>query len=260
MPYGICSLSVVPMRLEPSDRSEMVNQVIFGESFQLIERRKKWSKVRLAHDQYEGWLDNKQFDLIEEQFYKDIQAIPARITAEMIEIIAEPADNQFFPVLIGSLLPNPDPKHQKGAWIGKRKFEFDGVSTLGKRSREELVNFAYQYIGAPYLWGGRTPFGLDCSGFTQMVYRLAGYTIPRDSPQQATRGLTLSFIEESEPGDLAFFDNQEGQIVHVGIILEDNYIIHASGKVRLDRLDQTGIFNPETGEHTHKLRVIKKII
>jgi len=246
------------MRSEPSDRSEMINQVVFGESFQVVERRKKWSKVKLAHDQYEGWLDNKQYDLIDQQFFKDINAEPYRVTAEMIEIIAEPAANRFFPVLLGSLLPQT--KNRKGIWIGDRKFEFEGVSTNTISPREKLVNFAYQYMGAPYLWGGRTPFGIDCSGFTQMVYRLAGYQIPRDSPDQSKQGLTLSFIEESEPGDLAFFDNNEGEIIHVGIILNDNYIIHASGKVRLDRLDQTGIFNPETGEHTHKLRVIKKII
>jgi cell wall-associated NlpC family hydrolase len=115
-------------------------------------------------------------------------------------------------------------------------------------------------LNAPYLWGGKTPFGIDCSGFTQMVYKLNGYHLSRDASQQATQGEALSFIEESEPGDLAFFDNEEGNIIHVGIIMENNYIIHASGKVRVDRLDHLGIFNPETQKHTHKLRVIKKII
>jgi cell wall-associated NlpC family hydrolase len=116
------------------------------------------------------------------------------------------------------------------------------------------------YLNAPYLWGGKTPFGIDCSGFTQMVYRLNGYSILRDASQQATQGEALSFIEESEPGDLAFFDNEEGTIIHVGIMMENNYIIHASGKVRIDRLDHLGIYNAETNRHTHKLRVIKKII
>ena len=144
--------------------------------------------------------------------------------------------------------------------IGEREFNFKGQVTHGLKGRQELVEVAYQYLNAPYLWGGRTPAGIDCSGFTQMVYRLCGFSLPRDSSQQATHGITLSFIEESEAGDLAFFDNEEGRIVHVGIILQDNYILHASGKVRLDRLDQTGIFNREKGSHTHKLRVIKKIL
>jgi cell wall-associated NlpC family hydrolase len=116
------------------------------------------------------------------------------------------------------------------------------------------------YLNAPYLWGGKTPFGIDCSGFTQMVYKLNGYNIYRDASQQATQGEALSFIEESEPGDLAFFDNNEGSITHVGIIMKDNYIIHAHGCVRIDRLDHTGIFNNEMNTHTHKLRVIKRII
>ena len=116
------------------------------------------------------------------------------------------------------------------------------------------------YLNSPYLWGGKTPFGIDCSGMVQMVYRLNGYQIQRDASQQAMEGEALSFIEESEPGDLAFFDNEEGRIIHVGIIMEDNHIIHAHGKVRIDRLDHLGIYNVDTKRHTHKLRVIKKII
>ena len=126
--------------------------------------------------------------------------------------------------------------------------------------KQTIVKTAFLYLNAPYLWGGKTPFGIDCSGFTQMVYKLNGYKLFRDASQQATQGEALSFIEESEPGDLAFFDNAEGNITHVGIIMEDNYIIHAHGKVRIDRLDHSGIYNIDKNAHTHKLRVIKKII
>ena len=116
------------------------------------------------------------------------------------------------------------------------------------------------YLNTPYLWGGKTPFGIDCSGFSQMVYKLNGYNLLRDAYQQATQGEILSFIEESEAGDLAFFDNEEGKITHVGIIMNDNYIIHAHGKVRIDRLDHFGIMNIDTMRHTHKLRIITKVI
>jgi cell wall-associated NlpC family hydrolase len=138
-------------------------------------------------------------------------------------------------------------------------YQFDGLTTPGFIKKDKLVENALMYLNAPYLWGGRSPLGIDCSGFTQMVYRLQGVDLPRDAYQQAEVGTTLSFVEESEPGDLAFFDNTEGKITHVGIILEDNHIIHASGKVRIDRIDQQGVFNTEIGNHTHKLRLIKSI-
>jgi cell wall-associated NlpC family hydrolase len=126
--------------------------------------------------------------------------------------------------------------------------------------KSNLIENALLFLNAPYLWGGRTPLGIDCSGFTQLIYRMNGFDLLRDASQQATQGEVLSFIEESEPGDLAFFDNNEGAITHVGLIMSDNYIIHAHGKVRIDRLDQSGIFNVEKKVHTHKLRVIKKIL
>ena len=137
---------------------------------------------------------------------------------------------------------------------------FDGNTTKTVQPKENLVKTSLLFINSPYLWGGRTPFGIDCSGFTQIIYKINGYKIDRDAKDQVNIGLSLSFIEESEPGDLAFFDNKEGDIVHVGIIMEDNHIIHAHGQVRIDRLDQTGIYNVDTKKHTHKLRVIKKII
>jgi len=126
--------------------------------------------------------------------------------------------------------------------------------------KDKVIDNAMMYLNSPYLWGGRTPFGIDCSGFSQMVYRLNGVDLPRDAHEQAEVGTTLSFVEESESGDLAFFDNNEGKIIHVGIILDSNSIIHASGKVRVDKIDQQGIFNQNSGIHTHKLRLIKKII
>ena len=116
------------------------------------------------------------------------------------------------------------------------------------------------YLNSPYLWGGRSPFGIDCSGFTQMVFKLNGIKLPRDAYEQAEIGKTLNFIEETQKGDLAFFDNEEGKIIHTGIIIDKNKIIHSSGKVRIDNLDHYGIFNAETGKYSHNLRLIKKVV
>ena len=253
MNYGISNLSIVPTRNEAADQSEMVNQIIFGEHFKVLEIRKKWSKIRLAHDSYEGWICNKQWIEIEEDIYKQLDKEVATITTDILDIITK---THHQPIVIGSILPSYKSGH---ALINNEMYQFDGLTTPGFIKKEKLVENALIYLNAPYLWGGRSPLGIDCSGFTQMVYRLQGVDLPRDAYQQAEVGTTLSFVEESEPGDLAFFDNTEGRITHVGIILEDNHIIHASGKVRIDRIDQQGVFNTEIGNHTHKLRLIKSI-
>jgi len=251
--FAICNLAIVPLRLEPSDRSEMVSQVLFGDTFTVLETKEKWSRIQLSADSYEGWIDNKQFMVISEHQFGQLQHIPRFYCADLIDYIT--GKNTLLSVVLGSdlsLLAFPD--------INLQQLVFDGNTVTGTQPKANLLQTAFLYLNAPYLWGGKTPFGIDCSGFTQMVYRLNGYNIPRDASQQARIGEPLSFIEESEVGDLAFFDNEEGQIIHVGIIMEDNYIIHAHGKVRIDRLDHLGILNIDSGRHTHKLRVIKKII
>jgi hypothetical protein len=241
------------MRNEAADQSEMVNQILFGEHFKVLEIRKKWSRIRLAHDSYEGWICNKQWVEISEEDYKQLDKDVSTITTDILDIITK---DHHQAIAIGSILPFYKSGH---ALIKNELYQFDGLTTPGFINKEKLIENALIFLNAPYLWGGRSPLGIDCSGLTQMVYRLQGIDLPRDAYQQAKVGTTLSFIEESDPGDLAFFDNEEGKVTHVGMILEDNHIIHASGKVRIDRIDQQGIFNSELGNHTHKLRLIKSI-
>ena len=252
--FGICNLAVIPLRLEPSDRSEIVSQILFGEHFELLEKQKQWRKVKLHFDQYEGWIDEKQFQLLNSDEFHALNQLPIVLNGDLVEYITYPP-NQLLPITLGASLAflTIDAINQSG-------FSFDGQIRTGVQLKSNLLETAFLYLNAPYLWGGKTPFGIDCSGFTQMVYKLNGYHLLRDASQQASQGIPLSFIEESEAGDLAFFDNDEGKIIHVGIIMDDNYIIHASGKVRVDRLDHLGIYNAELNKHTHKLRVIKKII
>lgn len=256
MNYGICNLSIIPLRIEPNDASEMVSQVLFGEHFKVIEMRKKWSKIRLAFDNYEGWIDHKQYEEITEAIYFEIHHSTPHLSAELIDFTTDENQN-FLTIPIGCSLPFYSEQNLK---INTTNFHYEGAVYDQKKAKDALIEIAYKFLNTPYLWGGKTPFGIDCSGFTQMVYKLCGYHLLRDASQQATQGEVLSFIEESEPGDLAFFDNNEGDITHVGIIMNDNYIIHAHGKVRIDRIDHSGIFNVDTQRHSHKLRVIKKII
>ncbi len=249
MQYGISNLSIVPLREFPQDTSEMISQALYGEHFKLLEQRKKWSRIRLAFDNYEGWIDNKQFIEISKENYMAIGKLKPTYSLDLVEVVQN-KDGQLLTLPIGASVHSTNYLHH----------EYDGNCITGKQKKSHLIATALNYLNAPYLWGGKTPFGIDCSGLTQMVYKINGYSLLRDASQQAGQGEALSFIEESEPGDLAFFDNDEGNITHVGIIMDNHYIIHAHGKVRIDRLDQTGIYNSERRTHTHKLRVIKKIV
>ena len=237
------------MRAEPKDTSELVSQVIYGESFKIIEQRANWSLIKLSFDNYKGWIDNKQLVEISETVYDSTISEANIYSSDLIEFI-QINNKGLLTIPFGSTLNS----------IKLFDHSFDGNTTKTIQPKENLVKTSLLFINSPYLWGGRTPFGIDCSGFTQIIYKINGYKIDRDAKDQVNLGLSLSFIEESEPGDLAFFDNKEGDIVHVGIIMEDNHIIHSHGQVRIDRLDQTGIYNVDTKKHTHKLRVIKKII
>jgi hypothetical protein len=252
--FGICNLGIVPIRSEASDKSEMVSQLLFGDTFKITESTPKWTKIVTTFDEYEGWIDTKQFQKITENQYLILEKSETVLNGELIDFISYDS-NQLMPIPLGSSLHFLDVNE-----INTSNFQFEGLKECGIKSKDNILKTAYLYLNAPYLWGGKTPFGIDCSGFTQMVYKLNGYKLSRDASQQAIQGEALSFIEESEPGDLAFFDNDEGNIIHVGIMMENNYIIHASGKVRIDRIDHLGIYNVDTGRHTHKLRVIKKVI
>ena len=250
MQYGICPLSIVPIRTTPDDCSEMVSQLLYGEHFKMLESRKKWSKIRTAYDSFEGWVANNQITIISEDDYRQLCTTEfPEISSDVISHICT-QDGFLIPILLGSSVHG----------LSLLEHDFEGSSTNGTKEREDLVNTAFIYLKAPFLAGVKTPFGVDCSGFTQMVYKINGHNLNRTAEEQSKQGEALSFIEESEPGDLAFFDNNEGIIDHVGIILKDNYIIHVNGHVRIDRLDHTGIFNTEEKRYTHQLRVIKKII
>jgi len=256
MDYGICNLSIVPLRSEATDKAELVSQILFGEHFKVLETRKKWSKIRLAFDKYEGWIDNKQFEVLPKDAYEFLDKTTSVLSGNLVDFISN-NKNELITIPIGATLPN---FRDKKLSIGNHNYSYEGDVLNSKNAKENLIDTAFLFLNSPYLWGGKTPFGIDCSGFSQMVYKLNGHQLLRDASQQATQGEVLSFIEESEPGDLAFFDNDEGLITHVGIIMKDNYIIHAHGKVRIDRIDHSGIYNVDSRRHTHKLRVIKKII
>lgn len=260
--YGISNLSSIPVRTEPAEKSEMCTQVLFGEHFEIIEDQKKWCKIRLFHDGYEGWIDSKMVVPINSREYKYLSGRKHHTTVDIFNIVQQNDDYRNFLVVAGSTLPRFVKKNSSFKFAGSsyKLLGYNAIKPSDNDKRTTVINAALMYFNAPYQWGGRTPLGIDCSGLSQIAYKIAGINIPRDASQQAQMGEHFSFVEEALPGDLAFFDNEEGEIIHVGIIWEKNKIIHSSGKVRIDNIDHAGIFNIETQRYTHQLRIMKRIL
>lgn len=255
--YGICLLSVVPCRKEPSSTSEMVTQLLFGETYSITEEHEDWLNIKSTYDNYPSWISRKQHQAVTEKEFNTIKN--NNLNNELIQVITNEETNTIFPITIGATLPN---YNENKLQIGNHSYHFEGsVNSFNEKKTGEFIKqTAYLFLNAPYLWGGRSPLGIDCSGFTQLVFKLNGYQIPRDASQQVELGVPLNFVEEAEVGDLAFFDNEQGNITHVGLILENQYIIHASGAVRIDKFDHYGIFHSDNKKYTHSLRVIKRIL
>ncbi|CAN5505612.1 C40 family peptidase [soil metagenome] len=252
---GISTLSIIPVRKEPSDRAEMVTQLLFGETFQITATEKSWSKIIVDYDGYSGWIDTKQVTNIDDEEAKKLAETPMTVSLDFLQLVLR--GTEMTPVVLGSSLPF---YYGRKFFVSEKEYLFEGnVKTVTQPDTGKIAEHAMMYINAPYLWGGRSPFGLDCSGFTQMVFKLSGIKILRDANEQAGQGKKVNTLEDTREGDLAFFKNAENKIVHVGIVLNNNRIIHASGKVRIDTLDQQGILNIETGKHTHSLAEIRRI-
>lgn len=235
MNKGICNVSIAPLRADSSDKSEIVSQLLYGESADIIEVKDNWTKIITHYDNYEAWMDTKQISPVSDEF----------VTSRKRNLVKEPFQSTM--TECGKVLLS----------MGSEVNFETTAPTRGRDLSESIVNCAKEFLNVPYLWGGKSFFGIDCSGFTQIIYKIHGIKIPRDAYQQAEIGDALTFIEEAKPGDLAFFENKDGRIHHVGIILADQKIIHAHGKVRIDSLDSTGIFNKDQNRHTHILRFIR---
>jgi gamma-D-glutamyl-L-lysine dipeptidyl-peptidase len=256
--YGVCRLSVVPVRKDSADVSEIVTQLLFGDDYQVLEitTDRKWLKIKITYDQYEGWIDSKQHTSISREYFEYVSRADLKIATDLTSSLLY--NKTPLTILMGSVIPI------SGAELFRMEdqFAFNGESkTLGlKREFDFVQSIAMKYLNAPYLWGGKSPFGIDCSGFVQMVFKIAGYKLLRDASQQANQGKSVNSLNESQPGDLAFFKNNQGAITHTGIILKDQRIIHASGKVRIDQLAPVGILNNDLHVITHVFSHARRIL
>jgi len=254
---GICQLGVIPMRSQPSHRSEMVSQLLFGELFSVLEEKNDWVHILAEWDNYNGWIERKQAEILDEQEYDSLLNKKRHfVTGLLAEVKSD--DNKAFMIPFGSTLFNLSGNTFS---IGKKQFSFSGqANEITTPSPQQVTDLALRFLHAPYLWGGRTVLGLDCSGFTQVVYKAFGLKTPRDSSEQALSGTPVNLISEAQEGDLAFFENGEGVITHTGILLSDGKIIHSSGMVRTDQIDHHGIFDLSARKYRHKLRTISRIL
>lgn len=244
---GICILSSIPLRKEADNRSEIVSMVLFGETFNINQTENGWLNVKTLNDQYEGWISQKQALVL--------HSIPTSFTSvTQFPFAILQSSNGITMAPCGGQLPN---YNGTTCQINDTVYTVTNAQTNFEKSG--LVLIAKQYLNTPYLWGGRSPFGIDCSGFMQAVYKCIGIQLHRDAYQQSEMGTSVAFLEETKLGDLAFFDNEAGMITHVGMMLDNHTIIHASGKVRIDPIDSFGILNTDDKNYSHTLRLIRRI-
>ncbi len=254
MHFFCCLTTVAPLRKDAAHNSEMISQLLLGECVELKESTKDFLLVKSLYDGYEGWCQKSQLTEVDEHFYLNNHSI---LTAEPITQALCNGKNIFIPsgCFIGCF-------NEGCLTIGKTVFNFPKTPFHFNNNNNDVDIFEIiqPYINTPYLWGGKSIFGIDCSGFVQNVFKMLDFKLPRDAYQQAEVGESIGFLQETQIGDLAYFDNEQGRITHVGIILNNENIMHASGKVRIDKIDNMGIIHSETGERTHKLRLLKRVL
>lgn len=247
--FAFCMVAISPLRKEASDAAEQVSQLLFGELVEIVQKKHPWIEVLTLSDHYSGWIDEKHvLPLTEKEVKRWMDG--RTVQREFIRPLQTPWGKQW--ITSGAFVPD---SNELEFYIGNLPFEW---LNLQHASPNSILDFAKQFLNSPYLWGGKSPFGIDCSGFTQVVFRAFDLNLPRDAYQQAEVGLEIPF-EDRLAGDLVFFKNAADKIHHVGILISPNEIIHASGRVRIDSFNATGIYNHEKEQITHQLFNIKRV-
>ncbi|MET0570820.1 MAG: C40 family peptidase [Pedobacter agri] len=256
--YGICRIAVAPLRAEPSDRAEIVSQLLFGEHVEIVSKDDRWWLVKNGYDGYEGWMDFRQLASISQAQFAEMHDHKLLAPLDFNNVLTA-EDGSVYHLSPASNLPYVTDGY---CYAGTEKFKlgFEPYDKTTADFKSDIEATAKFFQNIPYLWGGRHLFGLDCSGFVQTVFKMLNIKLNRDASQQAEQGDLVGFLSEVKPGDVAFFDNAEGKITHVGIMLSPNEIIHSSAKVKIDPIDDQGIFNRELGIYSHKLRIIKRFV
>jgi hypothetical protein len=237
----------------------MVSQLLFGDTYTVLQEAEngKWWKIETDEDQYQGWIDKKLHLAVSESYFNSKAEIRKHFCAEVVGYVDVEGTKQ--PIFFGSYLPHFDGNH---VYFDNKRFPFVGKADKIEKDtlNRNIVYTAHSFLSTPYLWGGKSHAGIDCSGLVQMVFRSCGHSVLRDAYQQASMGTSVENLEEAKSGDLAFFSGDSGKITHVGILTSPKEIIHAHGKVRADKIDSTGIINGDSGLYSHKLTCIRRLM
>lgn len=254
MNTALCIVPVAPIRKEPRHEAEITSQLLFGEAVELISNHGEWVEIICSYDGYAGFCMRNQLTEVDAVIATQSQVPLVNTWSGIIQVNEAPMHVPF-----GSALPGL--QNGESTWGSYRirstsKLVMEGAYVFDE---ESIRAVGFQFLNTAYLWGGRSVFGADCSGFTQVVMRFFGKHLPRDAAHQSLLGEDVGFLQEARCGDLAFFDNEEGKIIHVGMLLNDREILHSAGRVRIDTIDSAGIINRDTFQRTHQLRFVKRL-
>lgn len=258
---GISLYSVIPVRAEASEAAEQTTQILFGESFDILEQQPRWTRVRLHLDGQEGWIDAKMCTPMSDQEYQSYAAAwpSAAIVAFPMAYAVSENNGQTIPLTAGTRLTGYKDGRFEVLGVGFRIDSSMIITEPIALNEQNLLKTVRFFLNIPYLWGGKNAMGMDCSGFTQVVMSLFGKKLKRNASEQVAQGREIKSLDKIHAGDLVFFDHEDGKISHVGIAIDSSRVIHCSGRVKVEKLDETGIFNAEKGEYSHHLVAIRRI-
>lgn len=249
----ICENVFVPLRAAPTHKSEMLSQLLFGEKYTVCDRSGSWLKIKTLFDNYNGWIDIDHLQCSVDEGISCGHVLNRSLLCyknDKTKMVLEAGCEIFDPDFEDKVF-----KIGNNIYTTSPEFSNSFIST-----DDSLPDIAMKFINSPYIWGGRIPSGIDCSGLTQLAYKIFSIPISRDASDQAEEGTIIDFINDAIPGDLAFFGNGKGRISHVGMIISKGLVIHASGRVRIDPVDHQGIFKNEINGYSHNLRTIRRIL
>ncbi len=252
MSLRVCNNVYLPIRKSPSHRSEMISQILFGERYNVTEKAGNWLRVTTLFDSFTGWIDGTQ--ALSSEWHSGSSGI---ITANKVN--CEKPDRSIVTLYHGSEILDLDIQTGKFNCQEEEWMLLDNPYEVTSGSETTIVDDAIKFLNTPYLWGGRTMAGIDCSGLTQIVFKMHGIALPRNSSDQSLCGEIIDFIEEALPGDILFFSGEGESISHAGILIREGRILHSSGSVRIDTVDHQGIWNEQQGLYTHRLRIIRRV-